>query len=220
MKPIKVHLLPCLILLAAASTAGAALVFEQTEIEKTASLFDERMEVAFGFVNEGGEPVTITELRSSCGCTVPQLEKKTYEPGEKGEVKALFNFGSRKGKQRKSVTVLTNDGAVQRLTFTTNIPVWGDVSPSILRWRVGEDPAPREVRMRIEDPDTISVKDTAPEVGGFTLETVRAGPGEWIFKVTPHSTEQRVTRRVAFVLEAGDGDSAGTRQLAFHCLVR
>ncbi len=39
---------------------------------------------AFPFVNEGPEPVRILELRTTCGCLVPRLDKREYGPGESG----------------------------------------------------------------------------------------------------------------------------------------
>ncbi|MBI3821847.1 MAG: DUF1573 domain-containing protein [Planctomycetes bacterium] len=38
----------------------------------------------FDFVNEAAEPITITDIRLGCGCLQPVLDKRTYQPGEKG----------------------------------------------------------------------------------------------------------------------------------------
>src|SRR4029077_13817996 len=34
----------------------------------------------------GSEPVEIIEARASCGCLTPRLAKRSYDPGEKGDV--------------------------------------------------------------------------------------------------------------------------------------
>lgn len=39
----------------------------------------------YAFTNRGSEKVHISELETSCGCLVPRLEKRDYEPGETGE---------------------------------------------------------------------------------------------------------------------------------------
>lgn len=39
----------------------------------------------FGFKNTSSHTVTITSLEPSCGCMLPQLKKKVYNPGESGE---------------------------------------------------------------------------------------------------------------------------------------
>src|SRR5476651_2168195 len=68
---------------------------------------DKEIDAHFTFRNVGSTPVTIKTLRSSCGCTTARMEKKTYAPGEQGEVIVQFVFGSRKDVHRKTVTVTT-----------------------------------------------------------------------------------------------------------------
>ncbi len=62
----------------------------------------------FTFTNTGAEPLVIEDIRSTCGCTVPELEKKEYAPGESGEIKVIFNPHNRKGLNERTVTVITN----------------------------------------------------------------------------------------------------------------
>ena len=38
----------------------------------------------FWFINNGDKPLTILGFEPSCGCLTPQLDKKTYAPGEQG----------------------------------------------------------------------------------------------------------------------------------------
>lgn len=62
-----------------------ALAFDQYlvnlgEVEPTAQVYGR-----FGFTNTSDHPVTIHELKPSCGCLNPRLEKRTYAPGESGE---------------------------------------------------------------------------------------------------------------------------------------
>src|SRR5438874_1075692 len=45
----------------------------------------------FAFVNAGTEPLTVTELKASCGCLTPTLPQRTYRPGERGEVALEVN---------------------------------------------------------------------------------------------------------------------------------
>jgi hypothetical protein len=46
---------------------------------------------AFEFTNVGAEPVTIQDVKASCGCTTPGWTREPVAPGEKGEVKATYN---------------------------------------------------------------------------------------------------------------------------------
>ena len=63
----------------------------------------------FEFVNTGNEPLYITNVRASCGCTATDYSKEPLKPGEKGFVSASYNPAGRPGKFNKSITVTTNE---------------------------------------------------------------------------------------------------------------
>lgn len=45
----------------------------------------------FAFRNTGSERVEITDLRASCGCLTPHLDKRVYAPGESGAIQLEVN---------------------------------------------------------------------------------------------------------------------------------
>jgi hypothetical protein len=63
---------------------------------------------AFEFRNAGGGTLIITGTTASCGCTVPQLEKHEYGPGEKGVLNVVFDPSNRSGGFVKYVFVTSN----------------------------------------------------------------------------------------------------------------
>lgn len=63
----------------------------------------------FAFANTGTADLTISDTKGSCGCTVPNLEKKVYKPGEGGSVRVSFNPHGRRNRQHTTVTVTSND---------------------------------------------------------------------------------------------------------------
>ena len=64
----------------------------------------------FNFTNDGGSPLVITNVTTSCGCTVPEWTKEPVSPGKKGYVKATYNPLRRPGVFSKTVSVRTNLG--------------------------------------------------------------------------------------------------------------
>lgn len=50
----------------------------------------------------------IESTNPDCGCVVAGLEKKRYEPGERGEILARFTMGDRRGQREKSIRVSTD----------------------------------------------------------------------------------------------------------------
>ena len=61
----------------------------------------------FTFENIGDAPIEIQNVRSSCGCTVPNKPKAPIPPGEKGEIQVKYDT-NRVGIFRKTITVNTN----------------------------------------------------------------------------------------------------------------
>jgi hypothetical protein len=84
----------------------------------------DKVEHTFYFTNTGNEPLLITNVQVSCGCTTPKgWPRDPVAPGGKGELTVAFNSAGKMGKQSKPVTVISNasnaDGGV--ITFTTNV---------------------------------------------------------------------------------------------------
>ncbi|HFC00498.1 MAG TPA: DUF1573 domain-containing protein [Phaeodactylibacter sp.] len=62
----------------------------------------------FKFTNTGKVPLLIGDARSTCGCTIPTFPKKPIKPGEKGEIKVVFNSSHLPGSQTKPITISAN----------------------------------------------------------------------------------------------------------------
>jgi hypothetical protein len=61
----------------------------------------------FSFTNTGTEPLVLSNVQASCGCTTPDWPKQPIAPGKKGTIKATFNAAT-VGTFTKSVTVMSN----------------------------------------------------------------------------------------------------------------
>lgn len=77
----------------------------------------------FNLTNEGKSDLIIRNVRSSCGCTAVAPSKKVIAPGETAPIKVTFDSRGKRGRQNKSITVITNDpkNSTSRLTISTNI---------------------------------------------------------------------------------------------------
>lgn len=61
----------------------------------------------FTFTNTGKEPLVLTAVRASCGCTVPEWPKEPIAPGKTGVIKIKYDT-RRLGPINKSITVTSN----------------------------------------------------------------------------------------------------------------
>jgi hypothetical protein len=73
-------------------------------------------EAEFVFTNIGKEPVIISKVKSSCGCTVTGYDKSPVLPGKTSTITATYN-AKKIGAFRKTLTVTTNDFEPYRLTI-------------------------------------------------------------------------------------------------------
>lgn len=66
------------------------------------------VEKTFWFRNTGAESLLIENVRSSCGCTVPEWPKEPVPPGGRGKIVVRFDTKGKYGEQRKRVIVTAN----------------------------------------------------------------------------------------------------------------
>ena len=82
----------------------------------------ENIEVDFMIENIGEGDLIISDVRTSCGCTVPIWPKENIKHGEKKNIHVTFNTAGKEGSQNKKVTLITNaTPSVKVLTITGNI---------------------------------------------------------------------------------------------------
>lgn len=62
----------------------------------------------FVFKNVSDKPVTLTNVKASCGCTTPKWTREEVKPGESGEIQVTYN-SNRIGPFNKSVRVSYNE---------------------------------------------------------------------------------------------------------------
>lgn len=61
----------------------------------------------FTFTNTGNAPLIISDVKASCGCTVPTYSKEAILPGEDGEIEVKYDT-KRVGAFTKTITVSSN----------------------------------------------------------------------------------------------------------------
>lgn len=96
------------------------LVSQSVSLQNDTTIVFDRMEFDYGdietgsegvcvfnFTNTGKEPLMLTNVSASCGCTVPSWTRDPIKPGEKGEIKVKYNTGIM-GPFNKSITVNSN----------------------------------------------------------------------------------------------------------------
>lgn len=90
------------------SSKFPVITFDKTSHDFGEIEAKQSVETVFNYTNTGDSPLVITDIKSSCGCTVPQdWSKEPLSPGDSGHFTVKFN-GSGANKVSKTVTVTAN----------------------------------------------------------------------------------------------------------------
>ncbi len=94
--------------------------FTSTEFDFGTITQGERVTNKYEFTNTGKTDLIIRKIKTSCGCTATNQEKDVIKPGEKSNIEVTFNSSGKHGKQRKTITVITNSpkNTTTRLTIS------------------------------------------------------------------------------------------------------
>lgn len=124
--------------------ASPRIAFDKTTHEFGAHRSSETVRAEFAISNRGDEPLEITEIRASCGCTTPKLETRIIKPGASVPLIVNFSLRGRSGPQHKTVTVYSNDptARVSRLALRVTVeeaPSWTPASVNFGRLNANEN---------------------------------------------------------------------------------
>ena len=69
----------------------------------------DKKEFTFNLTNNGKTDLIIRNVRASCGCTAVAPAKKVIAGGETAPIKVTFDSRGKRGRQSKSITLITDD---------------------------------------------------------------------------------------------------------------
>jgi hypothetical protein len=148
----KLILIMCLL----AVTAYGNLEWEQKDVTLTVYPTQVSSNAVFRFSNTGNSPVTIKDVRVDCGCLSPALTRRTYAPGEKGELCVRFDLRDRTGPQRKGVVVWTTEGEDSKLFIECDIPEAFSFESKMILWPKGDQDKTKTIKL--VNPNTTPIK--------------------------------------------------------------
>ncbi len=158
---------------------------------------------SFQFTNTGEEMITITDIKTNCGCTTATLTKRAYAPGERGMIEAELTLQQGETHRSRFITVFSTDrpkGHV--LTIAARAPKLVDVSPRMLIWSHAEGNVRKSVVVSVEADQPIHITDAESTSSSFQvkIETVKKGRLYHIH-ITPTTTEVKATARISLMTD-------------------
>lgn len=101
----------------------------KTHIDVVETKFDfgnmkegEKVQHTWVVKNTGEQPLVISNVQTSCGCTVPSFSKEPVLPGKQGEITLEFNSAGKAGDVNKNALIIANaDNAPYSIGFTAKV---------------------------------------------------------------------------------------------------
>lgn len=120
-------------------------IYDFGELSNTESVPHE-----FVIKNSGDAQLIISDVKTSCGCTVATMDKKTLNPGEETVVAATLKL-SGEGPRTKDISVFSNDpdSPTYILKFTGSAVSAIKYEPNTLDFGQVLDDAPKELKLNI-----------------------------------------------------------------------
>lgn len=127
----------------------------------------------FEFTNVGKTVLRIDNVQSTCGCTVPELTKKEYEPGESGVVTFTFHAPAYPGNTTKHLYIISNDPRTPRaeLTIKAKVEVKVTAEPTEVSLFLNKDNAGMpEIKIKSLDNVPFAINKFTASGGGITCD--------------------------------------------------
>ena len=200
----------------------AELTWDDRKIKLQAKVEEESVRAVFHFKNESQKVCEIISVSSSCGCTVPKLEKQIYQPGEEGAVEAIFTVGSRKGIQNKSMIATVKEGEeTRKYKLELQVEILREISfkPSFHFWKRGEANAEKQVLIEAYLPNGVGINEielSDEAAFAYRLEEVESRKKYHLY-IKPKNTDQ--SARASFELKT-DVKLARSGKLKIYAAVK
>ncbi|MEM6736389.1 MAG: DUF1573 domain-containing protein [Bacteroidota bacterium] len=104
------------------SLTGPKIYFTEISFDFGDISQGDKVEHVFEFENTGNEPLILSDVRTTCGCTAPEWPREPIVPGTKAKLKVRFNSTGKMGVQNKVITVMSNAvNSPARVKIITNV---------------------------------------------------------------------------------------------------
>ena len=101
---------------------GPAITFEETSFDFGDIYQGDKVEHVFQLENTGTQPLIITNVQTTCGCTATEWPREPVLPGGTASLKVNFDSSGKYGRQNKVITVISNaNSPLNQVKIITNV---------------------------------------------------------------------------------------------------
>jgi hypothetical protein len=105
-----------------AQVNGPVVTFAESSFDFGDIVQGAKVERIYKFQNTGTEPLVVSEVVTTCGCTATKWSKEPILPGKGGEILATFDSAGKEGRKNQVITIISNaSNSPSRITMVTNV---------------------------------------------------------------------------------------------------
>lgn len=101
---------------------GPAITFEEATHDFGDIYRGDKVTHVFKFENTGNQPLIITNVQTTCGCTATEWPREPVLPGTSASIKVNFDSTNKYGLQHKVISIISNaTTALDYVRIDTNV---------------------------------------------------------------------------------------------------
>ena len=101
---------------------GPIITFEEASFDFGDIYQGDKVEHVFKLENTGTQPLIITNVQTTCGCTATEWPREPVMPGETASLKVDFNSAGKSGRQNKVISIISNaTSPINQVKIVTNV---------------------------------------------------------------------------------------------------
>ncbi|MDH5610788.1 MAG: DUF1573 domain-containing protein [Cyclobacteriaceae bacterium] len=102
--------------------AGPKITFKEAKYDFGNIKQGDMVEHVFEFENTGTEPLILSNVQTTCGCTASSWPREPIAPGTSASITVTFNSRGKIGVQNKVITIISNAvNPRERVMIVTNV---------------------------------------------------------------------------------------------------
>ncbi|MCB0509749.1 MAG: DUF1573 domain-containing protein [Bacteroidetes bacterium] len=101
----------------ATAQGGAEITFLEERFDFGSIEEGPKVSHEFTFKNTGTEPLVLSNVKASCGCTTPSWPKDPILPGEQAAILVTYNTVKRIGAFNKSISISSNAKEATKIIY-------------------------------------------------------------------------------------------------------
>ncbi len=153
---------------------GGEIEFEEIEHDFGKVAPKSKHVYGYKFKNVGSKALNITKISKTCGCTVINMKKKVYQPGEKGTLEVKYTAGVSPGPVTRKVYVYSSDEKTSKikLIIKAQIAIKVEYEPKKieLAFKNGQEPKCPPITLKSIDGKEFAVTSFSATSQAMTLE--------------------------------------------------